>query len=113
DTAALGATIRTARNTDRLLACQLTRDWYAAQNGLGARSAAAEQEKVAGLNEQQRAAEKAAAPKPPELPYPPAIKPSVVKPSVVTAAPAAPAASAIPAAPSFIPPPGTPAGGDD
>ena len=62
------------------------------------------------LNEQQRAAEKAAAPKPPELPYPPAIKPSVVKPSVVATAPAAPA---IPAAPSFIPPPGTPAGGDD
>jgi hypothetical protein len=111
DTTALGVTIRTARNTDRLLACKLTRDWYAAQNGLAAPVAAAEQAKVAVLNEQQRAAEKAAAPKPPELPYPPAIKPSVVKPSVV--APAAPAAAAIPAAPSFIPPPGTPAGGDD
>jgi hypothetical protein len=113
DTTALGATIRTARNTDRLLACQLTKDWYAAQNGLAAPVAAAEQTKVAVLNEQQRAAEKAAAPKPPELPYPPAIKPSVVKPSVVATAPAAPAAPAIPAAPSFIPPPGTPAGGDD
>jgi hypothetical protein len=110
DTAALGVTIRTARNTDRLLACRLTRDWYAAQNGLAAPVAAAEQAKVAALNEQQRAAEKAAAPKPPELPYPPAIKPSVVKPSVVATAPAAPA---IPAVPSFIPPPGTPAGGDD
>ena len=110
DTTALGVTIRTARNTDRLLACQLTRDWYAAQNGLAAPVAAAEQAKVAVLNEQQRAAEKAAAPKPPELPYPPAIKPSVVKPTVVATAPAAPA---IPAAPSFIPPPGTPAGGDD
>jgi hypothetical protein len=110
DTTALGVTIRTARNTDRLLACQLTRDWYAAQNGLSAPVAAAEQAKVAMLNEQQRAAEKAAAPKPPELPYPPAISPSVVKPKAVTAAPAAPA---IPAAPSFIPPPGTPAGGDD
>jgi hypothetical protein len=111
DTTALGVTIRAARNTDRLLACQLTKDWYAAQNGLAAPVAAAEQAKVAVLNEQQRAAEKAAAPKPPELPYPPAIKPSVVKPSVV--APTAPAAAAIPAAPSFIPPPGTPAGGDD
>jgi hypothetical protein len=111
DTTALGVTIRTARNTDRLFACQLTKDWYAAQNGLAAPVAAAEQAKVAVLNEQQRAAEKAAAPKPPELPYPPAIKPSVVKPTVV--APAAPAAAAIPAAPSFIPPPGTPAGGDD
>jgi hypothetical protein len=110
DTTALGVSIRTARNTDRLLACQLTRDWYAAQNGLAAPVAAAEQAKVAVLNEQQRGAEKAAAPKPPELPYPPAIKPSVVKPSVVATAPAAPA---IPAAPSFIPPPGTPAGGDD
>jgi hypothetical protein len=110
DTTALGVTIRTARNTDRLLACQLTRDWYAAQNGLAAPVAAAEQAKVAVLNEQQRAAEKAAAPKPPELPYPPAISPSVVKPKAVTAAPAAPA---IPTAPSFIPPPGTPAGGDD
>lgn len=110
DTTALGVTIRTARNTDRLLACQLTRDWYAAQNGLSAPVAAAEQAKVAMLNKQQRAAEKAAAPKPPELPYPPAISPSVVKPKAVTAAPAAPA---IPAAPSFIPPPGTPAGGDD
>jgi hypothetical protein len=110
DTTALGVTIRTARNTDRLLACRLTRDWYAAQNGLAAPVAAAEQAKVAVLNEQQRAAEKAAAPKPPELPYPPAIKPSVVKPSVVATAPAAPA---IPAVPSFIPPPGTPAGGDD
>jgi hypothetical protein len=107
DTTALGVTIRTARNTDRLLACQLTRDWYAAQNGLAAPVAAAEQAKVAVLNEQQRAAEKAAAPKPPEVPYPPAISPSVVKPKAVTAAPA------IPAAPSFIPPPGTPAGGDD
>jgi hypothetical protein len=113
DTTALGATIRTARNTDRLLACQLTKDWYAAQNGLAAPVAAAEQAKVAVLNEQQRAAEKAAATKPPELPYPPAIYPSVVKPKAVTAAPAAPAAPAIPAAPSFIPPPGTPAGGDD
>jgi hypothetical protein len=113
DTTALGVTIRTARNTDRLLACQLTRDWYAAQNGLAAPVAAAEQARVAVLNEQQRAAEKAAAPKPPELPYPPAISPSVVKPRVVTAAPAAPAAPAIPAAPAFIPPPGTPAGGDD
>lgn len=113
DTTALGVTIRTARNTDRLLACQLTKDWYAAQNGLAAPVAAAEQAKVAVLNEQQRAAEKAAAPKPPELPYPPAIYPSVVKPKAVTAAPAAPAAPAIPAAPSFIPPPGTPAGGDD
>jgi hypothetical protein len=112
DSTALGVTIRTARNTDRLLACQLTRDWYAAQNGLAAPVAAVEQAKVAILNEQQRAAEKAAAPKPPELPYPPAIKPSVVKPSVVTTAPA-PAAPAIPAAPSFIPPPGTTAGGDD
>ncbi len=110
DTTALGATIRTARNTDRLLACKLTRDWYAAQNGLAAPVAAAEQAKVAVLNEQQRAAEKAAAPKPPELPYPPAISPSVVKPKAVAAAPAAPT---IPAAPSFIPPPGTPAGGDD
>jgi hypothetical protein len=110
DTTALGVTIRTARNTDRLLACQLTRDWYAAQNGLAAPVAAAEQAKVAVLNEQQRAAEKAAAPKPPELPYPPAIKPSMVKPTVVATALAAPA---IPAAPSFIPPPGTPAGGDD
>jgi hypothetical protein len=108
DTTALGATIRTARNTDRLLACQLTRDWYAAQNGLAAPIAAAEQAKVAVLNEQQRAAEKAAAPKPPELPYPPAIKPSVV-----ATVPAAPAAATIPTAPSFIPPPGTPAGGDD
>jgi hypothetical protein len=113
DTAALGVTIRTARNTDRLLACQLTKDWYAAQNGLSAPVAAAEQAKVAVLNEQQRAAEKAAAPKPPELPYSPAIKPSVVKPSVVATAPAAPAAAAIPAALSFIPPPGTPASGDD
>jgi hypothetical protein len=113
DTTALGVTIRTARNTDRLLACHLTKDWYAAQNGLAAPVAAAEQAKVAVLNEQQRAAEKAAAPKPPELPYPPAIKPSVVKPTVVATAPAAPAAPAIPAAPSFIPPPGTPAGGDD
>jgi hypothetical protein len=113
DTTALGMTIRTARNTDRLLACQLTRDWYAAQNGLAPPVAAAEQAKVAVLNEQQRAAEKAAAPKPPELPYPPAIKPSVVKPTVVAPAPAAPAAATIPAAPSFIPPPGTPAGGDD
>jgi hypothetical protein len=110
DTTALGVTIRTARNTDRLLACQLTKDWYAAQNGLAAPVAAAEQAKVAVLNEQQRGAEKAAAPKPPELPYPPAIYPSVVKPKAVTAAPAAPA---IPAAPSFIPPPGIPAGGDD
>jgi hypothetical protein len=110
DTTALGVTIRTARNTDRLLACQLTKDWYAAQNGLAAPVAAAEQAKVAVLNEQQRAAEKAAAPKPPELPYPPAIYPSVVKPKAVTAAPAAPT---IPAAPAFIPPPGTPAGGDD
>ena len=110
DTTALGVTIRTARNTDRLLACQLTKDWYAAQNGLAAPVAAAEQAKVAVLNEQARAAEKAAAAKPPELPYPPAIKPSVVKPSAVATAPAAPA---IPAAPSFIPPPGTPAGGDD
>jgi hypothetical protein len=110
DTTALGVTIRTARNTDRLLACQLTKDWYAAQNGLAAPVAAAEQAKVAVLNEQQRAAEKAAAPKPPELPYPPAIYPSVVKPKAVTAAPAA---ATIPAAPSFIPPPGTPAGGDD
>jgi hypothetical protein len=107
DTTALGVTIRTARNTDRLLACQLTRDWYAAQNGLATPVAAAEQAKVAVLNEQQRAAEKAATPKPPELPYPPAISPSVVKPKAVTAAPA------IPAAPSFIPVPGTPAGGDD
>jgi hypothetical protein len=113
DTTALGVAIRTARNTDRLLACQLTRDWYAAQNGLAAPVAAAEQAKVAVLNEQQRAAEKAAAPKPPELPYPPAIYPKVVKPSVVATAPAAPAAATIPAAPSFIPPPGTPAGGDD
>jgi hypothetical protein len=113
DTTALGVTIRTARNTDRLLACQLTKDWYAAQNGLAAPVAAVEQAKVAVLNEQQRAAETAAAPKPPELPYPPAIKPSVVKPSVVATAPAAPAAATIPAAPSFIPPPGTPAGGDD
>ena len=110
DTTALGVTIRTARNTDRLLACQLTKDWYAAQNGLAAPVTAVEQAKVAVLNEAQRAAEKAAAPKPPELPYPPAIYPSVVKPKAVTAAPAAPA---IPAAPSFIPPPGTPAGGDD
>jgi hypothetical protein len=110
DTAALGVTIRTARNTDRLLACQLTRDWYAAQTGLAAPVAAAEQAKVAVLNEQQRAAEKAAAPKPPELPYPPVIYRSVVKSSVVATAPAAPE---IPAAPSFIPPPGTPAGGDD
>jgi hypothetical protein len=110
DTTALGVTIRTARNTDRLLACQLTKDWYAAQNGLAAPVAAAEQAKVAVLNEQQRAAEKAAAPKPPELPYPPAIYPSVVKPKAVTAAPAA---ATIPAAPSFIPAPGTPAGGDD
>jgi hypothetical protein len=110
DTTALGVTIRTARNTDRLLACQLTKDWYAAQNGLAAPVAAAEQAKVAVLNEQARAAEKAASAKLPELPYPPAIKPSVVKPSVVATAPAAPA---IPAAPSFIPPPGTPAGGDD
>ena len=113
DTTALGVTIRTARNTDRLLACQLTKDWYAAQNGLAAPVAAAEQAKVAVLNEQQRAAEKAAAPKPPELPYPPVIYPSVVKPRTVEATPAAPAAPAIPAAPSFIPPPGTPAGGDD
>jgi hypothetical protein len=113
DATALGVTVRTARNTDRLLACQLTKDWYAAQNGLAAPVAAAEQAKVAVLNEQQRAAEKAAAPKPPELPYPPAIKPSVVKPTVVATAPAAPAAPAIPAALSFIPPPGTPAGGDD
>jgi hypothetical protein len=113
DTTALGVTIRTARNTDRFLACQLTRDWYAAQNGLAAPVAEAEQAKVAVLNEQQRAAEKAAAPKPPELPYPPAISPSVVKPKAVTAAPAAAAAPTIPAAPSFIPPPGTPAGGDD
>jgi hypothetical protein len=96
DTTALGVTIRTARNTDRLLACQLTKDWYAAQNGLAAPVAAAEQAKVAVLNEQQRAAEKAAAPKPPELPYPPAISPSVVKPKAVTAAPAAPAAATIP-----------------
>ena len=110
DTTALGATIRTARNTDRLLACQLTRDWYAAQNGLAAPVAAAEQAKVAVLNEQQRAAEKAAAPKPPEAPYPPVLYPSVVKPRAVEAAPAAPA---IPAAPASIPPPGTPAGGDD
>jgi hypothetical protein len=110
DTTALGPAIRTARNTDRLLACQLTRDWYAAQNGLAAPVAAVEQAKVAVLNEAQRAAEKAAAPKPPELPYPPAISPSVVRPKAVAAAPAAPA---IPAAPSFIPPPGTPAGGDD
>jgi len=110
DTTSLGVTIRTARNTDRLLACQLTKDWYAAQNGLAAPVAAVEQAKVAVLNEAQRAAEKAAAPKPPELPYPPAIKPSVVKPSVVATAPAAPA---IPTAPSFIPPPGPPAGGDD
>jgi len=110
DTTALGVTIRTARNTDRLLACRLTKDWYAAQNGLAAPVAEAEQAKVTVLNEQQRAAEKAAAPKPPELPYPPAIKPSVVKPSVAATAPAA---ATIPAAPSFIPPPGTPAGGDD
>jgi hypothetical protein len=110
DTTQLGVPIRTARNTDRLLACQLTRDWYAAQNGLAAPVAAAEQAKVAVLNEQARAAEKAAAAKLPELPYPPAIKPSVIKPSVVATAPAAPA---IPAAPSFIPPPGTPSGGDD
>jgi hypothetical protein len=110
DTTALGVPIRTARNTDRLLSCQLTKDWYAAQNGLAPPVAAADQAKVAVLNEQQRAAEKAAAPKPPELPYPPAIKPSVVKPTVVATAPAAPA---IPAAPSFIPPPGTPVGGDD
>jgi hypothetical protein len=110
DTTALGVTIRTARNNDRLLSCKLTKDWYAAQNGLAAPVAAAEQAKVAVLNEQQRAAEKAAAPKPPELPYPPAISPSVVKPKAVTAAPAAPA---IPAAPAFIPPLGTPAGGDD
>ncbi len=110
DTTALGVTIRTARNTDRWLACKLTRDWYAAQNGLSAPVAADEQAKVAVLNEQQRAAEKAAAPKPPELPYPPAIYPKVIKPTVVATAPAAPA---IPAAPSFIPPPGTPAGGDD
>jgi hypothetical protein len=113
DTTQLGIPIRTARNTDRLLACQLTKDWYAAQNGLAAPVAAAEQAKVAVLNEQARAAEKAAAPKPPELPYPPAIYPKVVKPSVAAPAPAAPAAPAIPAAPSFIPPPGTPAGGDD
>ena len=113
DTTALGVPIRTARNTDRLLACRLTKDWYAAQNGLSAPVAAAEQAKVAVLNEQQRAAEKAAAPKPPEAPYPPAISPSVVRPRAVAAAPAAPAAPAIPAAPSFIPPPGTPAGGDD
>lgn len=110
DTTSLGVTIRTARNTDRLLACQLTKDWYAAQNGLAAPVAAAEQAKVAVLNEQARAAEKAASAKLPELPYPPAIKPSVVKPSVVATGPAAPA---IPAAPSFIPPPGTPAGGDN
>ena len=110
DTTALGVTVRKARNTDRLLACQLTRDWYAAQNGLAAPVAAAEQAKVAVLNEAQRAAEKAAAPKPPELPYPPAISPTVVKPRAVATAPAEPA---IPAAPSFIPPPGTPAGGDD
>jgi hypothetical protein len=110
DTSALGVTIRTARNTDRLLACQLTKDWYAAQNGLVAPVAAVEQAKVAALNEAQRAAEKAAAPKLPEPPYPPAISPSVVKPRTVAAAPAAPA---IPAAPAFIPPPGTPAGGDD
>jgi hypothetical protein len=113
DTTALGVTIRTARNTDRFLACKLTKDWYAAQNGLSAPVAAAEQAKVAVLNEAQRAAEKAAAPKPPELPYPPAISPSVVKPKAVTAAPAVPAAPAIPAAPAFIPAPGTPAGGDD
>jgi hypothetical protein len=113
DTTALGVTIRAARNTDRLLACQLTKDWYAAQNGLAAPVAAAEQAKVAVLNEQARAAEKAAAPKPPELPYPPVIYPKVVKPTVAAPAPAAPAAPAIPAAPSFIPPPGIPAGGDD
>jgi hypothetical protein len=111
DTTSLGVPIRTARNTDRLLACQLTKDWYAAQNGLAAPVAAAEQAKVAVLNEQARAAEKAASAKLPELPYPPAIYPKTIKPTV--AAPAAPAAPAIPAAPSFIPPPGTPVGGDD
>ena len=110
DTTALGVTVRQARNTDRLLACQLTRDWYNAQNGLSAPVAASEQTKVAAINEAERAAEKAAAPKPPALPYPPAISPSVVKPTAV--APAA-TASAVPAAPAFIPGPGTPAGGDD
>ena len=110
DTTALGVAVRKARNTDRLLACQLTRDWYAAQNGLGAPVAAAEQTKVAAINEAARAAEKTAAPKPPALPYPPAISPSVVKPTAVAPATTAPA---IPAAPASIPGPGTPAGGDD
>jgi len=113
DTTALGVTVRKARNTDRLLACQLTRDWYTAQNGLSAPVAAADQGKIAAINEAARAAEKAAAPKPPALPaaaYPPVIYPTVVKPQA--AAPAA-TAPAIPAAPASIPPPGTPVGGDD
>src|SRR5215218_2278882 len=113
DTNSLGVAVRKARNTDRLLACQLTKDWYSAQNGLSAPVAAAEQTKVAAINEAQRDAEKAAAPKPPALPgeaYPPVIYPSVVKPTVVAPTAAAPA---IPAAPAFIPGPGTPSGGID
>src|SRR6185369_13244149 len=112
DTAALGVTVRKARNTDRLLACQLTKDWYMAQNGLSAPVAAAEQSKIAAINQAQRAAEAAAAPKPPAplVAYPPAIRPKVVQPEA--AAPVA-SAPAIPAAPAFIPPPGTPVGGDD
>jgi hypothetical protein len=72
--------------------------------------AAADQTKVAAINDAARAAEKASAPKPPALPYPPAISPSVVKPTAVAPAATTPA---IPAAPAFIPGPGTPAGGED
>lgn len=112
DTTALGLTVRKARNTDRLLACQLTKDWYMAQNGLSAPVAATEQGKIAAINQAQRAAEAAAAPKPPAplVAYPPAIRPKVVQPEAAAPRVTEPA---MPVAPAFIPEPGTPAGGYD
>ncbi len=109
DVDALGVSIRKARNLDRLQACQLTKDWYAAQNGLRAPVDAAEQAKVAVLAEQARQAEKATSAKPPAAAYPPVIYPSTVAPRAV--APAAPAVAA--SKPVSIPAAGVPDGGED
>ena len=121
DTIRLGVDRMKILHGNRLAFCQLSRDWYEVQNGLRPPASAADQQKFAKMEAEERTREKAQRPAltsvvPPLKPataqpssQPPVLAPKPVQP--VAAAPAA--APPPPAAKVVVPDPGTTVGGID
>lgn len=120
DTTRLGVDRMKVLHGNRLAFCQLSRDWYEVQNGLRAPASAADQEKFAKLEAEERAREKAQRPALTSVVPPlksaaaqPSSQPPVLAPKPVQPVAAAPAAPPPPAAKVVVPDPGTTVGGID